>query len=70
MTRKTIIEKLKQYLDGVTISRLEIVTDAKIGRKDLGICFIISDIFRENEFNEEDEKAVDELLIKLVSILF
>lgn len=67
MTCTTIIKKLSTYLDNVTICRLEIVCSRK---KDLGICFVVADIFRDNEFSLEDEKIVDELLTELVSTLF
>ena len=67
MTCTSIIKKLSVYLDNVTISRLEIVCSRK---KDLGICFVVADIFRDNEFSPKDEEIVDELLTKLVPTLF
>lgn len=66
MTRTTIINKLRPYLDNLFICRLEmaITTD-----KNLVLCMVITDIYREVELGENEE-VVSELLTKLVSICF
>lgn len=66
MTRNTIIKKLALYLEPITISKLEIVAN----KKDLVLVMTVSDICREYNSTEENEKEVSELLIKLVSICF
>ena len=66
MTRTTIINKLRPYLDNIFICRLEMVITTD---KNLVLCMVITDIYREVELGE-DEEVVSELLTKLVSICF
>lgn len=66
MTRNTIIKKLALYLELLTISKLEIVSN----KKDLTLVMTVSDICRDYNSTEEDEEVVSELLTKLVSICF
>lgn len=66
MTRTTIINKLRPYLDNIFICRLEMAITVN---KNLVLCMVITDIFREVELGE-DEEVVSELLTKLVSICF
>lgn len=66
MTRTTIINKLRPYLSDLFISRLQMAT---YNNKDLVLCMVITDIYREVELGE-DEEVVSELLTKLVSICF
>lgn len=66
MTRKTIIKELENYLNSTYIFRLDCHSTRK---KDLVLCLVIADIFREVELKENEEVVAD-LLTKLVTICF